>query len=83
MDLSKHVLLSEDAFAELSAAAWNRDPTPMSERVAGTMQATIVFAGIAGAFTAAAWGIAKAVDWYETRALARMRDEQPVDIPRP
>lgn len=67
MNLADSVIIPREDFAELEAVAYNQDPTPLGERVASTVQTTLVLAGMAAAVTAGSWGWAKAMDWLETK----------------
>ena len=71
MDLSNHVILPRDEYVELQTAAWDQTPTTVKDRISGTVQTTLIFAGFAAAVTGASYGWAKAVDWLETRRLER------------
>jgi len=72
---STHVALPQDVYAELQDTAYGQTSTP-AERIAGTVQTTIVFAALAGAVTGGAWGIAKAMDWFEEKNFQRKQREK-------
>lgn len=71
MDLSNSVIMPRDDFDELTNAAYSNQHVPFKDRAASTAQTTFVFAALAGAVTAGAWGCTKAVDWLEERRLKR------------
>ena len=75
MNLENSVILPREDFVELQEAAWAQTPATLGERVAGTVQTSLVCFGIAAAVTAGTWGWAKALDWKDERRLARMREE--------
>lgn len=79
-DFNNSVIMPRDDFIELSTAAFDNHhvPTP-GERFGNIVQTTMVLGATAGAFAGAAWGWAKAMDWYEKkqheRHLAKMQFE--------
>lgn len=69
--LSNSVIMPREDFIELSEAAWNQ-PTPSAgERVAGTLQTTVVCAALAGMVAGASWGWATAAEWLEEKRFQR------------
>lgn len=75
MELSNSVILPREDFVELQTAAWSQTPASAKDRIAGTVQTTIIFGAMAAAVTAGTWGWAKAVDWREERAFQRRQRE--------
>lgn len=63
------VVLPADDFRELQATAHQN--LTLGERAASTAQTSLVFGAIAGAFVAASWGFARAVDWRDRRKHER------------
>lgn len=83
-DLSNSVIMPREDFIELSTVAFDNSHVPTAgERVANTAQAISVFAGIAGAVTAATWGWAKAVDWREKKQHERELAKRQFEIDNP
>lgn len=67
-DFTNSVILPREDFIELSTAAWDHHPTPVAERVATTIQTTIVCSVLALAFSGATWA------WY--KAMSKLDREQ-------
>lgn len=72
MDLDNHVILPREDFLEMQSAAMHVS-TSVSDRVAGTLHTTAVLTVMSAAIVGTTWGVAKAMDWFETRRLARER----------
>lgn len=72
MDLSNSVILPREDFAELQETAWTQTPTSASQRVASTIQTSLVIAGLAAGASVSMWVWVKAMDWREERIAARM-----------
>lgn len=68
MDLSSSVIMPREDFIELTTCAFNQPPTSPAERVAVTLQTTIIFAGIAAAFSGATYV------WY--RLMSKLESEK-------
>lgn len=75
MNLENSVILPREDFVELQEAAWAMPSTTPGERVASTVQTSIICFAVAAAVTAGTWGWAKACDWKDERALARAKDD--------
>lgn len=70
--LSESVIMPREDFYELQLAAWDHVPTSAKERVATTIQTTTVLTVMAVAFTGAAWGWAKAMNWLNEKDRERL-----------
>lgn len=75
MNLENSVILPREDFVELQEAAWAQTPATTGERVASTVQTTIICFAAAAAVTAGTWGWAKACDWKDERTLARAKED--------
>jgi hypothetical protein len=83
-DFSNSVIIPREDFIELQTVAFdNQHDTTVGERIGTIIQTTTVLAGVAGAFAAASWGWAKAMDWYETKQHERKLAEKQFDIDNP
>lgn len=76
MDLNQSVIMPREDFMELQIAAWDKDPTPLKERVAQSAQTTFVMSMLAAVTVAGTWGCVKAVDWLEQRRIDRQIAQQ-------
>lgn len=75
MNLENSVILPREDFVELQEAAWAQPTATLGNRVASTLQTTIICFSAAAAVTAGTWGWAKACDWKDERALARAKED--------
>lgn len=71
MDFSKSVIMPREDFQELEIAAWDHHPTPTSERIAQSIQTSLVFAGMSAAFSVGM------LVWYKLQS--KLQDEKHQD----
>lgn len=69
MDLSNSVILPREDFYELQTSALA--PMSTGQRIAGTIQTTVIFGAMTGVAVATVWSWAKATDWLEERQFQR------------
>lgn len=69
MDLSNSVIIPREDFFELQAEALT--PLSAGQRIAGTIQTTVIFGAMSAASVAGVWGWVKATDWLEERRFQR------------
>lgn len=73
------VILPREEYIELTTAAYDSDPMSMQDRIASTVQMTIILTGVAAVVPLATWGWAKATDWRlerdHQRRLAETRND--------
>ena len=67
---TEYVTIPFEHFLELQAMAEvPSPPRPIGQRIFTTVQTVIVCAALSGAFTAGAWGAAKATVWAKQKEL--------------
>lgn len=69
MDFSNSVILPREDFIELQENALT--PLSAGQRIAGTVQTTIIFGALTAASVAGVYGWAKIMDWLEERRFQR------------